>query len=383
MPSALTDFSSLVATLYDAAAEPQQWAHFVTKFYQAMSSSRGALIAVAADPNLGKMVLEGYTASEIQRYNEYYCQHDVVVEAGMHTLTQRRQWIGPLEEVLPEQKLEQSEIYNDHYRGMDMHYATCLMMAKAGPYSALGLAAWRPKSAGPYKTEQVHLVELLAPHLERAFVLHSRLMGMSGEIIGLHSALDATNIAVISLGADGKVLSASVPAEAILMQAQSLVIREGKLRAINPEKDRIFQRLIHDAIRTAGIDLNQPEGRVRDSGDSVLLPQRGSAYDLQVQVLPVRLGGSGLSAHPAALVFAADPGAVRPTRARTMRDLYHLTPVESRLADLFLQGEELKEAAGKLNLSYDSARFHLKQIFRKTSTRRQTELLRLLLTIPA
>jgi DNA-binding CsgD family transcriptional regulator len=117
-------------------------------------------------------------------------------------------------------------------------------------------------------------------------------------------------------------------------------------------------------------------------GGSLLLPQAGKPHALQVQVLPARSSGALTVVHLAALAFIADPGAVPPSRARTLRELYKLTPTESRLADLFLPGQELKQTAEELKLSYESTRFHLKQIFRKTNTTRQAELLRLLLAIP-
>jgi DNA-binding CsgD family transcriptional regulator len=55
---------------------------------------------------------------------------------------------------------------------------------------------------------------------------------------------------------------------------------------------------------------------------------------------------------------------------------YHfgLTPAEARLALHLVAGETLRSAEVKLSISYETARTHLKNIFNKTGTSRQAEL---------
>jgi len=59
-----------------------------------------------------------------------------------------------------------------------------------------------------------------------------------------------------------------------------------------------------------------------------------------------------------------------------------LTPAESRLADLLLQGYEVRAAADHLRTTLETTRFHLKRVLAKTGTRRQAELMRLMLSLP-
>jgi DNA-binding CsgD family transcriptional regulator len=66
-----------------------------------------------------------------------------------------------------------------------------------------------------------------------------------------------------------------------------------------------------------------------------------------------------------------------------LRELYGLTPAESALATLLAEGKTLQEAAGLRGVTHQTARSQLKSIFSKTATRRQSELLRLLLSLPA
>jgi DNA-binding CsgD family transcriptional regulator len=56
--------------------------------------------------------------------------------------------------------------------------------------------------------------------------------------------------------------------------------------------------------------------------------------------------------------------------------------MEGRLADMLAAGKELKSAADHLKMSEQTARTHLKSIFQKTGTNRQTDLVRLILGLP-
>ena len=63
-----------------------------------------------------------------------------------------------------------------------------------------------------------------------------------------------------------------------------------------------------------------------------------------------------------------------------LRCHFGLTPAEARLALHLVAGETLRSAAVKLGISYETTRSSLKNIFRKTKTCRQPELLIVILT---
>jgi len=57
-----------------------------------------------------------------------------------------------------------------------------------------------------------------------------------------------------------------------------------------------------------------------------------------------------------------------------LRCHFGLTAAEARLALHLVAGETLRSAEAKLSISYETARTHLKNIFHKTGTCRQSEL---------
>ena len=85
----------------------------------------------------------------------------------------------------------------------------------------------------------------------------------------------------------------------------------------------------------------------------------------------------------AAALFISDPESVILTNKDRLLQLYGLTRAESRLAAKIAEGRSLDEAAAVLNITTQTARSYLKCILRKTGTKRQVELVRLLLLSPA
>jgi DNA-binding CsgD family transcriptional regulator len=112
----------------------------------------------------------------------------------------------------------------------------------------------------------------------------------------------------------------------------------------------------------------------------MLASRMGSSLPLRVTVAP--LSGAPRAAEPVALVYLDDPALPRNGRGERLRVLYGLSPTESRLANLLLDGISTKEAASALRLTESSARFYLKKIFRATGVNTQSGLIRLMLGLP-
>jgi DNA-binding CsgD family transcriptional regulator len=66
----------------------------------------------------------------------------------------------------------------------------------------------------------------------------------------------------------------------------------------------------------------------------------------------------------------------------SLRVAFDVTPAEARVASLLIQGVDPSRIADTLQLSKHTVRNELKSMFQKTRTNRQSELVRLLLSLP-
>ncbi|WP_233890123.1 helix-turn-helix transcriptional regulator [Paraburkholderia flagellata] len=112
---------------------------------------------------------------------------------------------------------------------------------------------------------------------------------------------------------------------------------------------------------------------------SVDRPSRKRAW--QVLVTPAHRGTSWATLtgrHEAAVVLVIDPEAEEASVSEVLQALYGLTPAETRVAVTIGRGQGLIATADELGVCLSTARTHLRQVFVKTDTRRQAELVRLL-----
>lgn len=91
---------------------------------------------------------------------------------------------------------------------------------------------------------------------------------------------------------------------------------------------------------------------------------------------------AGAIATSAVLLRFTDPASVRPTDTSVLRSHFGFTPAEAALAADVLAGYDLAASAARQGIKPNTARVHLRHIFEKTGTRRQAELMRLLLLCP-
>ena len=107
---------------------------------------------------------------------------------------------------------------------------------------------------------------------------------------------------------------------------------------------------------------------------------RDSRRPLTVTVAPL-IGEDPLLPHdgPLQLVFVVDPEARRASPEAWLREAYGLTGAEARLAVALANGASLDDVADATSTAIGTLRTHLKHVLAKTGTRRQSELVRLVL----
>jgi DNA-binding CsgD family transcriptional regulator len=160
--------------------------------------------------------------------------------------------------------------------------------------------------------------------------------------------------------------------------------------------NRIAQDLLDrgDIIRSLGGRLvgsdNLPEAELAgvisraayQAGVQGLRLDRGIGRPpIQILGMPLRpVPGSPPVATPQTnvMVVVVDPEVSTAPSIETLKALYGLTAAEAHLAQRLLRGERLEECARHAGISVNTARTHLKAVFAKTDTNRQTDLIRLL-----
>jgi DNA-binding CsgD family transcriptional regulator len=349
---------------------PAQWSLVLEEIAELVDGESTALWASSSEMTVQSFARMDPVAWDL--FTSYYAsinvfmeRADAVVPDGVVRYSNR---------VIPDNELEQTEFYNDYLHRHNMQYAVGLKMPLDNLPAAL-ISCQRPKSKGPFENREGLVFETLLPHLQRALTLYLQFNQMQSNILGLETALDAFEHAVFGLNRDGRAVLSNRQAEALTRAGDFIRLVNGALSSINTDQNTRLQSLLTDAVAAGnGIGLS--------SGGSMFLDCNSGKPPLRLTVTPLRSSLAGSVAQVAALVLVSDP-ALRPqSRASIMRALYALTPIEARVADLLIQGLEVRAVGEALRMTLESARFRVKQVLAKTGTKRQTELVRLMLSLP-
>lgn len=213
---------------------------------------------------------------------------------------------------------------------------------------------------------------LLLPHLRRAREMQQRLAQRSLGRRGALEALDSLAGGVMVLDGAGHVCYANREAEKLLACGRGLRRDEaGAVRALLQWQNQKLYRLIAQAA--AGERDIESRGCLRVS--------RAQGQPLTLLVAPLAEEGANPGAAKCgALVFIHDPDATPALLAETVRWHFELTPAQARLAAALAAGDSVTDCATSLGVSVATVRTHLKEIFAKTGARRQSDLVRLLLS---
>ncbi|WP_395693997.1 LuxR C-terminal-related transcriptional regulator, partial [Piscinibacter sp.] len=147
-------------------------------------------------------------------------------------------------------------------------------------------------------------------------------------------------------------------------QPCGLHLRAGRLAAASAE---LQPRLAALAARAA-------DGVAAD-GAALWLRERGGSRRLRLEVLPCRGAANTLLPPQRLAMLVAQPASASPAElVGALVELCGCTRSEARLAAALGAGQGLREAAGRLGISYESARVYLKAVYRKLDVHDRAQL---------
>ena len=228
-----------------------------------------------------------------------------------------------------------------------------------------------PVAPGGWEAPQVALMRGLLPHIRqfirvRQALTHTEALGAS--VTGL---LDNTRVGVIHLDRRGRIVAANDRARDILRRGDGLSDRDGVLRARAPADQARLERLVADALPAVGA-----------VSGSMLLRRTSVLPQFVVHVKPVSLRQPDFGAQrTAVLVLLVEPGNRPRIDPNLVATTLGLTPAESRIAVWLTEGRTVREIATTTGRQESSIHWHLRQIYTKQAISRQTDLVRLVLSV--
>lgn len=382
-PASINDFlagigtvlTTVVAGFYEASIDPKLWPEVLGKLRDALHADTAAVITHDFDQGRGQLDHSvNIDAMFVTAYREFYGRQNVWLQSPEHfrqpgTVLTSRQLIDAA-------TLMETDFYRYWLRPQNLfHHLLGVLDTQGSQVTLLSFARARDK--GAFWSDHSEFLFRLLPYLRQGLRAGGTIRRVQDVERILHDAIDVMPIGIVVLGCSGVVLNANRTAREIIDNEDALYLGSGGL-GLKLTAGRFRFR---DFLAGSG-----SESKPDPIGDThtFSVPREGGKRPLTLLVMPVKDRTQRRSDRdPGAVLFIGDPERPVDIDPRQLVRMYNLSRAEARVAVLLARGMRLDQSAQHLGLTYETVRKHLKQIFAKTGTDRQAELIRTLTSGPA
>jgi len=249
----------------------------------------------------------------------------------------------------------------------DRGYYDCIaapLTRTVSTFTAIGI--FGDEAKGSYTDRDIELLRLLLPHIKRSLEIAGVLRRQRLEAQTLHAALDALVDVALIVDADGTMLFGNTAADDELAMAR--IVRKSGNRLLGVTREAV------DLLDT----LSTVEGRMRHRGLEARLIDR-TGHALYATWASLNATDQGLEGP--ILLLLREPEAALEMPISSATTLFALTPGETLVLAQVLQGRTLAAAAEILGVARSTVKSHLDAIYGKTRTNRQSELVKLVMSL--
>jgi DNA-binding CsgD family transcriptional regulator/PAS domain-containing protein len=369
----LVDSDVVIERIYDAVSDGDRWSDVLDAASELLDADAMMLVYgnLAAG---GPQVVEatGFKTDVLSSYAKNHLKEDELIRESMN---------GPAGVVVSSSNRSRRHDFHDTtvYRRLLWpcelsHLAGTAVVNKPKMYASLWMG--RTEEAGAFSARDLQPFADLVPHFGRAMTVYHRLRRAEMRVELATGAFDRVAVGVVLIDVGGTPILANREAERIAAREDGFVLRNNGLAAEQPGDSKRLRELIREVGRYA----SPAEPAEFIGGGAVRIARSSGRSDYHVVVVPLpRRCQPGDGSGAVAVLFITDPEKSPSPVDYLVGDLYGLTDAEVRLVCLLLEGRGLTDAAGQLGLSRNTVHSQLASVFQKTGTRRQGELLRLLL----
>lgn len=209
-------------------------------------------------------------------------------------------------------------------------------------------------------------------HDDEMTTLRAAVSGLSGE--GAEQALDLITLGIVLLDEQGRLIHANRAAHEMAADADFIRLGVDGVRSLDTLLDRALQHAIAETLEAAGAGEEKVVG--------VMLQRAEDACSVSALASALPQHGTTLSGHPSVALFLSPSDRRRRVPEALLRELFGLTPTEARVAGALANSARATDVAEELGVSQTTIAFHMRNLFQKTGTNRQADLIALILAGP-
>jgi DNA-binding CsgD family transcriptional regulator len=354
----------LTDLIYGALFGETSWQAFLDALTATMPDAKSTLFFHDAVARTGGLSLSsGLENAETEAYNRYYA----AINPWMPRAATRPIGLGVIaDQMLPREQLLKTEFYNDYIRwiGCESSVGVTIMRERGRSFN---LSTLTSSSDPDFNRSNAELLSDLAPHLRRAFDFIRREHSDPHHNENGLSLFDAIGVGIVYIGEDQTIRSINSAAEQMIAEGEAIgVSTTGRIivndNALASRLSVLLRHHLH-ALPPASTVI-----RMKNTSFKCTLVKMQSDFITEF-----------LEGPTAALIIERMNLPLRPDFKDTLPRIDQLTAAEMRIAAGIAAGLSLREVARTNDVSYETARSHLKNIYSKLGVNSQVGLVRWLM----
>jgi DNA-binding CsgD family transcriptional regulator len=360
---------SVIHAMYDAALDESLWPEALKQLTEA-TGSQGAsfwVLDASPQPRLPTFTTINFDPAFIRDYLDGMVPIDPTVQ---YLVAYPDEPVVHDGLVITERDKDRHPYYDWQRRHSDIWFRI-VGQARPAPLVQAGVALHRTRAAGQYDDRDLEQFAMLQGHLQRALAIGFRLGSLGTMRECATELLDRNPAAVLLIDSRKRVVYSNRRAAALCAANDGVRITAHGITLSGKAANQKLQRLITEAVTPIS-------GGAPGSTMQAARPSGKRPYVVFVSPMPVRARALS-ELRPAVCLVITDPSDRRPLTTDRLKAAFGFTEAEARLASLLVAGQSLRSAATTLRITYGTARVRLAELFQKTETRRQGELIGLLL----
>jgi DNA-binding CsgD family transcriptional regulator len=364
----IESLSSLIGDIYDTTLDRSLWPHVLKKIAVFVRGSAAAVFWNDASSYSGDVYFEDGGISPF--YRDLYFQKYV----RLNPITTPR-FFAPSDlpvatgDLVPYDEFLKTRFYREWAQPQGLVDFVSITLEKAATKSAM-VGVFRHERQGLVDDDMRRRMSLLGPHIRRA-VLIARVIDLKQtDASTFTQTLDGLRVAIFLVDGSGRIVHANTAGHSLLTETDVLRVTAGRLVSGEEQSD---QRL-HASLLAAS------KGDLAIAEKGVSLPLTSTAGDRYVaHVLPLGSGArqkarSGIAA--SAAIFVHKSALEPPSSPEVIAKAYKLTLAEMRVLLAIVDIGGVPDVADVLGISPTTVKTHLGNIYEKTGTNRQADLVK-------
>jgi DNA-binding CsgD family transcriptional regulator/GAF domain-containing protein len=367
IPSA--ELSSLLALVYQGPLESTPWSGLLETLRQRFEASFFTLVLRNPDHERPGLIVNASIHGPLLPGEPFYSEQYYSICPFIDWPVEQ---VASADQVLGTEAWLAHDFYRDYLQPLDLrHVLVANMRTPTGMHCAL--FACRNHASRDFDAAEIALIRLLLPHLQQAVDLHSAVEQLDSERQLYAATIDRLMVGTAILDDNGTMMRCNRAAQRLFDSRDGLECRHDKLCAFTSQQNRRVQQAIQAVLkqRQRGLDDIEVLTLTRPSGEMPL--------NLLLRPIPMSYQARHGARRPAVAVFIRDPSDSPQASRNLLRSLFQLTPTETEVAMLVMDGQTLDETALALGVSRNTVRAHLRGVFAKTGATRQAQLVKTLL----